>query len=64
MSVYNRCVARGALPEAGGVLDQQAWLLEAFDAIDATRAAWKRNEADNAEADRIREKLLQKYDGR
>ena len=58
--LYKRCRDRQALPEAGSLLDQPEWILEAFDVIDAEISQCRKQEADEMRRKAISDEALRK----
>jgi len=57
INLYSRCQARKSLPCGGGVLDQPAWIMDAFDVIDHTRTDFQRKESERQRDEEIKSKL-------
>jgi hypothetical protein len=50
LRLYKLCRQNRALPYPGGVLDQPAWLMSAFDAIDAAKDSFLQEQQEHQDA--------------
>jgi hypothetical protein len=64
MRLYRRCRDSKALPAAGGMLDQPADLIEAFDIIDECVAAKRAKENHEAEREGEYDRIRREINGR
>lgn len=51
MSIYNKCRNNNALPCAGGVLDQPAWIMGLFEVIDNQKSEFNKAQNERAEVE-------------
>ena len=63
MRLYQRCRDRRALPVAGGLLAQPEAVMAAFDCIDGQVAAWRAEQAEQGEAERMKREMAAKLNG-
>jgi hypothetical protein len=61
LDLYSRCRANRALPYAGGILEQPAWIMDLFEVVDNIKAEYHEKQA---QKERLEAELEAKKDGR
>lgn len=61
LKLWGRCFEKKALPFSGGVLEQPAWLMEAFDVIEQARAEVRERLEQKEKDDAVKQGLLEKH---
>ena len=61
LDLYARCRSNNALPYAGGILNQPAWIMDLFEVIDNVKASYRK---EKGEAERVQAELEAKSNGR